>query len=108
MTILPEEETPMQTAHSLDIRHDPQSRKYYAIVDGQEAVLQYSEAGPQTLNYWRTFVPVPLRGKGIADEIVRHALEDALEKGLKIVPSCWFVDVYIQRHTRFQGLVASR
>ena len=98
----------MQTAHSLDIRHDPQARKYYAIVDGQEAVLQYSEAGPGTLNYWRTFVPVPLRGKGIADEIVRHALEDALEKGLKIVPSCWFVDVYIQRHARFQGMVVTR
>lgn len=90
----------------LDIRHDPQARKYYALIDGQEALLQYSEAGDRTLNFWRTFVPVPLRGKGIADEIVRHALEDALEKGYRIVPSCWFVDVYIRRHTRYQNMVA--
>ena len=98
----------MQTANKLEIHHDPQARKYYAVVEGQEALLQYSEAGPQTLNFWRTFVPVPLRGKGIADEIVRHALEDVQAKGFKIVPSCWFVDVYIQRHSRFQEMVASR
>lgn len=93
---------------TLDIQHDPQAKKYYALIDGKEALLQYTEAGDGTLNFWRTFVPVELRGRGIADEIVRHALDEALEKGYRIVPSCWFVDVYMQRHSRYKEMVAAR
>ena len=89
----------------IEVHHDPQARKYFARIDGQESLLQYREAGDRTLDYWRTFVPVPLRGRGIAEEIVRVALEDALREGNRIIPTCWFVDVYIRRHRRYQELV---
>jgi uncharacterized protein len=90
----------------LKVQHDEKSRKYYTVVDGQESVCEYGEAGERTLNFWHTFVPPSLRGRGIADELVRQALEDALARGYKVIPSCWFVRVYIQRHARYQPLVA--
>ena len=90
----------------LAVQHDERARKYYALVDGRESVLEYSEAREGTLNYFHTYVPPELRGRGIADEIVRYALEDAERHGMKVIPSCWFVRVYIQRHTRYQPLVA--
>ena len=82
----------------LDVKHDEQAGKYYALVDGLESVLKYSPAGERTLNFWSTYVPPELRGRGIADEIVRVALDDALEQGYKVIPSCWFVRVYMDRH----------
>jgi predicted GNAT family acetyltransferase len=88
------------------VQHDEKARKYYTVIDGQESVCEYGEAGEKTLNFWHTFVPPALRGRGIADELVRQALEDVLARGYKVIPSCWFVRVYIQRHERYQGLVA--
>lgn len=91
----------------IDVQHDENARKYYALIDGKESILQYSPRGEGTLDFWRTYVPPELRGRGIADEIVRHALEEALEKGYRIVPSCWFVRVYMERHPRYQGMMES-
>jgi len=90
----------------LEVKHDENAGKYYAVVDGREAVCEYSRAGDGTLTFWHTYVPPELRGRGIADELVRQALEDVLERGLKVVPSCWFVRAYIDRHPRYQPALA--
>ena len=90
----------------LTVKHDESARKYYAVVDGHESVCEYGIVGEKTLNFWHTYVPPALRGRGIADELVRQALEDLLEKGYKVIPSCWFVRVYIDRHSRYRELVA--
>jgi predicted GNAT family acetyltransferase len=90
----------------LDVKHDERAGKYYALVDGLESVCEYGKAGEGTLNFWHTYVPPELRGKGIADELVRKALDDVLERGLKVIPSCWFVRVYIDRHPEYQAAVA--
>jgi predicted GNAT family acetyltransferase len=90
----------------LDVKHDEKGGKYYALVDGRESVCDYHAAGNGTLNFSHTFVPPELRGRGIADELVRQALEDVLARGLKVIPSCWFVRRYIDRHPRYQALLA--
>ena len=90
-----------------EVQHDEKAKKYFALIDGRESVLEYGEAGAGTLNFFHTYVPPELRGRGIADEIVRHALDDAERRGCKVIPSCWFVRVYMQRHARYQPLLAS-
>jgi predicted GNAT family acetyltransferase len=90
----------------IEVQHDEKAKKYYAVVDGLESVCEYGEAGERTLNFWHTFVPPQLRGRGIAEELVRQALDDAQAKGYKVIPSCWFVRVYIQRHAQYQPMVA--
>jgi predicted GNAT family acetyltransferase len=90
----------------LEVKHDEKAGKYYAVVDGLESVCEYGPAGDRVLNFSHTYVPSALRGRGIADELVRHALDDALARGYKVIPSCWFVRVYMDRHAKYQALLA--
>jgi predicted GNAT family acetyltransferase len=53
-----------------------------------------------------TFVPPELRGRGIAEKLVRAALEHARDEKVRVVPACSYVGTYIQRHPEFQALVA--
>ena len=90
----------------INVQHDEQAGKYYAVIDGREAVCEYGPAGEGRLNFFHTYVPNELRGRGVADELVRHALDDALARGYKVIPSCWFVRVYIDRHAKYQAALA--
>ena len=92
----------------IDVQHDEKAGKYYAWIDGHESVCEYGPVGEKTLNFWHTYVPPELRGRGIADELVRHALEDVRQRGLRVIPSCWFVRAYIDRHPEYQALLAGR
>lgn len=89
-----------------EVKHDEEAGKYYAVVNGLESVCEYGPAGDRVLNFFHTYVPSELRGRGIADELVRHALDDALARGYKVVPSCWFVRVYIDRHAKYREALA--
>ena len=93
----------------LEVKHDEPGRKYFAVVDGRESVCDYGPAGPagdKTLVFSHTYVPPELRGRGIAEELVRQALDDVRQRGYKVIPSCWFVRVYIDRHSQYQDLLA--
>lgn len=52
-------------------------------LDGQDLVLPHTETFPA------------YRGRGIADSIVGFVLKDAAERGLTVVPQCWFVEEFI-------------
>jgi len=93
---------------SVEVLHDEAAKKYYAVVDGLESVCEYSSAGEKTLNFLHTYVPPELRGKGIAEQLVQEALEDARNRGFKVIPSCWYVKLYIDRHPQLQDVLASR
>jgi predicted GNAT family acetyltransferase len=90
----------------LDVKHDEKANRYSAVVDGYESVCDYLPSGAGVLTFTHTYVPPELRGRGIADELVRHALDDVLARGLKVVPSCWFVRAYIDRHAKYQETLA--
>jgi predicted GNAT family acetyltransferase len=90
----------------LEVKHDEAAGKYYAVVDGRESVCEYGRTGDGILTFWHTYVPPELRGKGIAEELVRQALEDVLARGSKVIPSCWYVRLYIDRHPKYQPLLA--
>lgn len=91
---------------NVEVKHDEAKRKYYALVDGRESVCEYGAAGEKTLNFWHTYVPPELRGKGIAEELVRQALEDVRQRGYKVIASCWYVRLYIDRHSQYRDLMA--
>ncbi len=87
------------------VHHDAAARRFTAEIDGAEAVLEYRELDARTLDYYRTFVPVALRGRGIASQLTDSALRHARDRGVKVVPTCPFVATYIERHHEFQPLV---
>jgi predicted GNAT family acetyltransferase len=78
--------------------------RFELAVDGSTAILQYMERDG-ALYLTHTEVPPELEGKGIGGRIVKHALDDARSRGIKVAPWCAFVRAYIERHPEYQSLV---
>jgi predicted GNAT family acetyltransferase len=91
---------------SYNVRHEPELQRFVATVDGDEAYVVYEPRGEETWVMTHTYTPDVLRGRGIARDVVRAALEAARKDGRSIVPACWYVEGFIQRHPEFQDLVA--
>ena len=47
-------------------------------------------------------VPPADEGKGIGARLVRAALDDARQRGFKIVPACSFVAAFVRASSRIQ------
>lgn len=90
----------------MDIRHDASARRFSTEIDGSTGYLDYVELDDRTLDYRRTYVPDALRGRGVASALVRHALDYARERQMKIIPTCSFVAATIDRNPEYRDLVA--
>lgn len=95
----------MSAAEPSPVTHDPANSRFaIALADGV-AVLDYRRLDEQTLDYYHTFVPRALRGRGLASQLAEHALRYAADNGLSVVPSCPFVKAYVERHPEFRAAV---
>lgn len=91
----------------LHVQHDSQKKKFFIILDGQEAILKYTEIpNKKVLDYRSTFVPPELRGKQVGETLVKSALDYAKQNGIKIIPTCSFVKRVIDQHPEYKSLVA--
>jgi predicted GNAT family acetyltransferase len=88
------------------VQHNPGQNRYEAMVDGRLSVCEYEQAG-ENLVFTHTLVPSELRGRGIAEQLVRTALAEARRTGHKVVPACSYVAKFIERHREYQDLLAS-
>lgn len=87
------------------VRHNPAASRFEALVDGHLSVADYEWDGRRMV-LTHTRVPGELRGRGIAEQLVRAALAEARAHGWKVVPACSYVAKFIERHAEFQDLVA--
>ncbi|WP_217473821.1 GNAT family N-acetyltransferase [Stutzerimonas stutzeri] len=81
----------------LTVHHDRTGHQFETTVDGYRAYLAYVDLGKQTLDIYRTFVPDALRGRGVAAVLTQHALDYAAREGYTVIPSCSYVEWYIER-----------
>ena len=88
------------------IRHEPKSQRFVSDAAGGTALIHYREARDRVLDFDHTFVPVALRGGGIASQLTEHALRYAREHGFKVIASCPFVAAYLERHPEQRDLLA--
>lgn len=79
------------------VEHRPSEHRFVAQVDGQECLLSY-QPSPGALDFVHTYVPSALRGRGIAGVLVQAGLDFARAEGLRVIPTCWYVRDYIDRH----------
>ncbi|WP_312395924.1 GNAT family N-acetyltransferase [Stutzerimonas kunmingensis] len=87
------------------VHHDLAGHRFETVIDGHCAYLAYMDLGKQTLDMYRTFVPDALRGRGIAAVLTQHALEYAEREGYQVIPSCSYVERYIERNRPTSGRV---
>ena len=94
-----------QPDQEVTVRHNPAEQRFEAEVEGLLSVADYTMREDQMV-ITHTFVPPDLRGRGIAEKLVRTALDHAQREELRVVPACSYVDVFIRRHPEFQPLLA--
>jgi len=87
------------------VRHEPENHRFALSSGAGLAVLEYREAGPGTLAYHHTYVPPPLRGRGIASRLAAFALRHALDNGLAVIPNCPFVAAFIRKNRQYAGVL---
>ena len=88
-----------------EVEHKPDEHRYELKFDGGTAIAEYRDTGA-ALIFTHTEVPARFQGRGIATRLVRAALDDARARGRKVVPRCWFVASFIERHREYLDLVA--
>ena len=87
------------------VRRNPAASRYEADIDGHLAVAEYRLEGDRVV-FTHTFVPPELRGRGVAEKLVRTALEEARQEGRRVVPQCSYVALFIRRNPEFRSLTA--
>lgn len=92
-------------AETIPVRHKVTEHRFEAVIDGHLSVCEYEVAGDRMI-FTHTLVPPELRGRGIAELLVRAALSAARAAGRKVVPACSYVAKFIERHQEYQDLVA--
>lgn len=80
----------------MDIVHQPEHSRFVADIDDQRALLEYRLLAGQRVDFTYTFVPPSLRGRGIAEQLVRTGLAWAREQGLEMQASCWYVQRFLR------------
>src|SRR5262245_9736436 len=86
----------------LVVHDNPDESRLETEVSGQLATLRY-ERHPHAVVLVETQVPPALRGRGVANALVKWAVETAERDGLRVVAVCPFVRAYIKRHTPARG-----
>jgi len=77
------------------VEHQQDKQRFVIPVDGHEAVLEYRLDGKH-IDFNRTYVPDELRGKGLAERLVRHGLKWAKAQDYEIQASCWYVQKFLK------------
>ncbi len=98
---------PKATA-SIDIvvTNNAAASRFQATVDGHTAVAIYRlEEG--SIRFTHTQVPEELRGRGIANALVVHALADVRARGLQVTPQCPVFAAYMRGHADSQDLLTA-
>jgi predicted GNAT family acetyltransferase len=88
---------------AVTVRHNAAASRYEAEVAGHLAVAEYVVDGGRMV-FTHTRVPPELRDQGIAEKLVRAALEAARLQGRRVVPQCSYVARFLQRNPEFQSL----
>jgi predicted GNAT family acetyltransferase len=89
-----------------EVLNDLQGSRFVLNIDGNEAYVLYAE-DKETIDLYSTYTPPPLRGQGLAEKVVLAAFKYAKEKNLKVIPSCWYVRRFLEKHSNFQDLVVT-
>jgi predicted GNAT family acetyltransferase len=90
-----------------EFRHNPERSRYEVLVEGRVVgIAEYDDQGAVVV-FPHTEVDPPLRGQGLASQLVGFALDDVRGTGRQVVAACWFVAQFIDEHPEYEDLVAA-
>ncbi|MCQ4242515.1 GNAT family N-acetyltransferase [Stutzerimonas stutzeri] len=91
--------------HDAKVRHDEEQQRYVLEINGQPlGFAQYHEEGDRQI-FTHTEIDDSLSGKGMGSMLVRKSLDDARQRGKRIVPVCEFIGAYVKKHPDWNDLL---
>lgn len=87
----------MDTA-ALSVRDNRAELRYELVRDGELLGFLLYRVEPDGVVLVHTDVDPAYEGQGLGSVLVKGALDDLRERGVRAVPLCPFVRVYIRRH----------
>jgi uncharacterized protein len=91
----------------IKIEHDEQEELFYFEEDEQQGELKYY-LKDGVMDMVHTGVPYEMQGNGYGTLLIEAAMAYAKEKGYKIIPSCPFVEEYVEKNPEVRSLVAGQ
>jgi uncharacterized protein len=85
------------------VRNNKAENRFELDADGAMAFANY-RLTPVAVIITHTETPRALRGRGIASELVKGALELIRADGRKVIAGCSFVVDYLRQHPEFADL----
>ncbi|RJO72295.1 N-acetyltransferase [Nocardia panacis] len=90
------------------LAHNAAATRFEIYLDDTLAGYADYADNPETKvrEFHHTMTFPEFRGRGVAADIVRFALDDSRAQGFSVIPTCWYVDDYITAHPEYADLVA--
>ncbi|GAB2548475.1 GNAT family N-acetyltransferase [Rufibacter soli] len=83
----------------INIRHDQQDQQFTACLNEDEiGELAYALPEPQVIDFQHTFIEEEHRGKGVADQLIKHGLDYAQQQKLEVRATCTAVARYLEKN----------
>ena len=87
------------------LKRNEQERRYVLLLAGEHAgELVFRDRGGGVLAFLHTEIDPEKQRRGLGSALVRGALDDADERGLKIVAICPFVEAFVHDHPEYAHL----
>ncbi|MGI4895005.1 MAG: GNAT family N-acetyltransferase [Janthinobacterium lividum] len=88
----------MSVVDDLVVSHEEQEQRYVGRLDGEVVVLANYVAQGSSIVVVHTEVVPAHENEGLATKLVAFALQDVRARGMRVVPACSFVRLYLRRH----------
>ena len=85
------------------MRDNPEARRYEAELDDGGMAIKDYRLGRDRIAFTHSEVPVKHRHRGIAGQLTTFALDDAVSRGLKLMPYCPYTAWFIKRHPEYRA-----
>lgn len=84
---------------SISIVKNEKLNRFEIYFDGELAGFAEFEVSNQKISYPHTEIDPRFGGKGLGSQLIKEALDEALEQNLEVAPYCSFVSAYIKKNS---------
>jgi hypothetical protein len=87
------------------VRDNPEKSRYEVYADEELAGFTEYHRYRDEIAFIHTETAPEFGGRGLAGQLVQHALDDTRRRGLAVLPFCPYVRGFIARHPEYVDLV---
>ena len=93
------------TGDGVRIARNDEAHRYELFVGDELAGFAEYRLRPGRIVFIHTVVDPAFEGQGLGSRLARHALDDAVARGERIVPRCPFIAAYLRTHPGWEASV---